>query len=84
MFGLRLSSVATSRFLWPATTSSTICRSVSDSSLSEAVRPLIRRSSARALVAHRRAPNAETPGRQFEGVAGVALALCPPLHRTER
>ena len=33
MFGLRLSSAATSRFRRPATTSSTICRSVSDSSL---------------------------------------------------
>ena len=57
MFGLRLSSAATSRFLRPATTSSTIRRSVSESSLSDAVRPPIRRSSARAFSAHRRAPS---------------------------
>ena len=85
MFGLRLSSAATSRFLRPATTSSTIRRSVSESSPSEAVRPPIRRSSERAFADQRRAPSrSKISAARCEGLAGGALVLRPALHGAER
>ena len=85
MFGLRLSSAATSLFLRPATTSSTIRRSVSESSPSEAVRPPIRRSSERALSNQTRAPSrSKIPTARCSDLAGGALVLRPALHRPER
>ena len=76
MFGLRLSSAATSRFLRPATTSSTIRRSVSESSLSDAVRPPIRRSSARAFASQRRAPSRSNLSAASSSVSRASRLCC--------
>jgi hypothetical protein len=85
VFGLRLSSAATSRFLRPATTSSTICRSVSDSPPSDVVRPPIRRISERAFSDQTRAPSrSKIPTACSRVSRATRLVLRSALHGSER